>query len=239
MPVLRDVPINLTAEEVVAIPKGRPIRPALLRDAQEAIALGATLWQPQAVYDWFDVRAVEGETAYLDAPHLPGGQATLRIGPKADLLAPARRALVGVATIGPALEQRVEEMQAAGQHLRAYMLDSAGVVALGAVGEALRDLVEGVVSDLGWGVSAALSPGSLVGWPLEGQRELCALLPLETIGVELTAYYVLVPHKSVSVVIGIGPDYPTRQVGSVCRYCALQKSCWRRREDPNEHRAGH
>jgi len=233
MPVLRDIPITLSAEEVVAIPKGKPIRPALLRDAEEAIALGRTLWQPQAVYEWFDVLAVEGETAYLAVPDRPDGRAALHIGPKADLLAPARRAMVGVATIGPALERRVEEMQAAGEHLKAYMLDSAGVVALGAVGEALRRLVERTAHHRGWGVGAALSPGSLVGWPVQGQQELCALVPLETIGVHLTEFYVLVPHKSVSVLMGIGPDYPTQQVGSVCKYCALQKSCWRRREDPS------
>jgi hypothetical protein len=78
-------------------------------------------------------------------------------------------------------------------------------------------------------VSAALSPGSLVGWPLAGQRELCALLPLTDIGVRLNAHCVLEPHKSASVVIGLGPGYASHEVGSVCRYCSLADTCWRRR----------
>ena len=117
--------------------------------------------------------------------------------------------------------------------MAAYMLDSAGVVALGAVGEALRCLVEETAAELGWGVSPSLSPGSLVGWSLRDQRALCGLLPLEKIGVHLNRSCVLEPHKSASGLVGLGPDYGTTRVGSVCKYCALQKTCWRRREEPS------
>jgi hypothetical protein len=161
-----------------------------------------------------------------------GAEAVLEVGPKADLLAPARRLLVAVGTLGPALERRVEELQAGGEVLAAYLLDSAGVVALGAVGEALRCLAEETAAEQGWGVGAAVSPGSLVGWPLQGQRALCGLLPLDQIGVRLTKHCVLEPHKSFSVAIGLGPGYEGRHVGSVCKYCALQDTCWRRREEP-------
>jgi len=234
MPILRDMPIELDAEAVVAARREPHLRPNLLRDAGEAIALGQRLWQPMAVYDWFDLQAVDGEQVYLRRGGTSHTVAVLHLGPKADLLAPAARVLVSVATLGPALERQVHELQAAGQGLKAYLLDSAGVLALGAVGEAVRSLAEEAAAAQGWGVSPALSPGSLVGWPLQGQRELCALLPLEQIGVQLNEYCVLVPHKSVSVLIGLGPGYETRHVGSICRYCALQDTCWRRREEPDQ-----
>jgi hypothetical protein len=162
-----------------------------------------------------------------------GQQSTLRIGPKADLLRGAERALVSVVTIGPELERRVHELQAAGEGLKSYLLDSAGVVALGAVSEAIRCLAEEAAADHKWGVSPSLSPGSLVGWPLAGQRELCALLPLDVIGVQLNSHCVLVPYKSVSGLIGLGPGYEASRVGSVCKYCSLRNTCWRRREDPS------
>jgi hypothetical protein len=231
MPILRDIPIALEAEEIIASSDKGQLRPALLGPAEEAIALGHTLWQPACVYDWFDVRSVEGERATIAAQD--GTETVLHIGPKADLVAPARRVVVGVITIGPALERKVRELYAAGEHLTSYMLDSAGVVALGAVGEALRCLVEEAADELGWGVSPSLSPGSLVGWPLRGQRELCGLLSLEQIGVRLTDHSVLEPHKSASALVGLGPEYPSARVGSVCKYCALQETCWRRREDPS------
>ena len=230
MPVLQDIAITLNAEDIIASPRKRQIHPDLLREAEEAVALGQTLWQPLCVYEWCDVRSVDGERVTVTSAD--GAETVLRVGHKADLLAPARRVLVGVVTIGPALEQKVGELQAAGEGILSYLLDSAGVVALGAAGEALRSLAEEAAGELGWGVSPSLSPGSLVGWSLRGQQELCGLLPLEEIGVRLTNHSVLEPHKSASGLVGLGPGYDAAQVGSVCKYCALQETCWRRREDP-------
>ncbi len=260
MPILKDITINLTIEELLAAQGRNEHQPALMAAAEEAIALGRTLFAPVAVYDEFEVRGVAGERVELAVDG-----AGLAVGPKAHLLAPAKRLLVAVYTIGPALEARVGELCREGEPLLSYMLDCAGVMALGMIGQRLRLLVEEraaaassnmyvaaassnmyvaaassnmhvaaasshVRSGGGWGVSPSLSPGSLVGWPLRGQRELCALLPLADIGVRLNEYCVLEPHKSVSMVIGLGPEYESHEVGSVCDYCALKDSCWRRRK---------
>ena len=233
MPILQNIPVALTAHELVASRGQSRVRPALLRDAEEAISLGQTLWQPRAVYEWYDVLAVEGETVHLSSPAEPGTKATLRVGAKAGLVEGSSRALVGVSTIGPELEQRVRDLQETREGLTSYMLDTAGVLALGTVSEALRCLAEEEAAAHGWGVGAALSPGSLVGWSLRGQRELCALLPLDGIGVHLNDHCVLEPHKSSSVVIGVGPGHTSTKVGSVCKFCALQDTCWRRRENPS------
>lgn len=229
--ILRNIPVAVTPEAVLAAGRRARSKPDLLRQAEEAIALGCGLWQPVAVYDWFDVQGVEGEGVHL-AGHNGQDGAILRVGPKADMLAGAARVLVAVGTIGPALEQRVSALQREGALVLSYLLDSAGVLALGAAGEALRCLAEEAAATAGWGVGAALAPGSLVGWSLEGQHEVCGLLPLGEIGVRLNDYAVLEPHKSFSVVIGMGPGYDARHVGSVCKFCALQDTCWRRREDP-------
>lgn len=231
MPILADVPIALSPEQIIDSRSRGRTSPHLLRDAREAIALGQTLWEPKAVYGWFQVRAVNADKVVLTSSNGSEKESLLRIGPKTDLLSKAELALVCVATIGPALETRVHELNAEGETLKSYMLDSAGVIALGAVGEAIRCLVEEAAQEKGWGVGAALSPGSLVGWPLRGQKDLCSLLPLDSIGVELNSHCVLVPHKSTSTVIGLGSEYASNKVGSVCKYCALAKTCWRRRED--------
>lgn len=233
MPILTDIPVSVAAEEIIESRGKRQVRPELLRDAEEAIALGQGLWKPRAVYEWYDVRAVDGQSVTVSHPEQAGQVATLRVGPKAGLLEGAERILVTVATIGPVLGERVHDLHNDHQTLKAYMLDSAGVVALGAVGEAIRCLAEETAADMGWGVSPSLSPGSLAGWSLRGQRELCGLLPLESIGVELNTHCVLEPHKSTSGIIGLGPGYETNKVGSACKYCALQNTCWRRRRDPS------
>lgn len=232
MEILRDVPIELTAEQVIAAQysrRQRPNKPWLVEVAQQAIELSRSLVAPAAVYGEFPVQQVEGEQVIVSADG--SGLQPLTIGPKVDLLAPATQILAAVCTIGPALERRVEELNRSGEATLAYMLDAVGVMALGEVGEAIRVLTEERASSRDWGVGPALSPGSLVGYDLTGQREIRALLPLEEVGVELTPACVLVPHKSVSVVIGMGPEYETGHVGSICRFCSLADHCWRRRED--------
>ena len=238
MPILQDVTITFTAEELLAAQGRNEGRPGLVASTEEAIALGQTLFAPVAIYDEFEVRGVAGERVELAvdaasshdvAAASPTGSAGLTVGPKADLLAPAQRLLVVVYTIGPALQARVGELYRAGEPLLSYMLDCAGVMALGLIGDRVRRLAGEQAAGRNWGVSPSLSPGSLVGWPVQGQRELCALLPLADIGVRLNKYCVLEPHKSVSMVIGLGPGYGAHEVGSVCDYCALKDSCWRRR----------
>jgi hypothetical protein len=249
MPILWDVAISLTVEELLTAQGRNDHQPELVAAAEAAIALGQTLFEPAAVYDEFEVHDVTEERVYLyigeqrskgareqggisPAPLPPCSSAPLgfTVGPKADLLAQAKRLLVAVYTIGPALEGQMSELYRVGEPLLSYMLDCVGVMTLGLVGERLRRLAEERAAERGWGVSPALSPGSLVGWPVQGQRELCALLPLADISVRLNEYCVLEPHKSVSMVIGLGPGYESHEVGSVCHYCALRDTCWRRRE---------
>ena len=232
METLHHIPVSLTAEYVLEEQCRRQkmrLHPTLLAAAQEAVAMSRKLVAPAAVHDEFLVQDIDGNQVSLGAGGaIPEEGGKLTIGPKVDLLTPAKRVMVAVYTIGPALERRVRELHAASETLLSYMLDTVGVLALGAVGKVLRERVENRASQLGWGVSPALSPGSLVGWPVQGQRQVCALLPLETIGVHLNSHCVLEPHKSVSMVIGLGPDYESSHVGSVCRYCSLADSCWRR-----------
>ena len=51
MSILTDIPVALEPEEILAMRRGRPVQPGLLRDAQAAIDLGQDLWQPAAIYD--------------------------------------------------------------------------------------------------------------------------------------------------------------------------------------------
>ena len=233
MEILRDVPIALTAEQVIEAQYSRrrqqPVKPWLLEVVQQAIDVSQSLFGPATVYGEFPVQQVDGEQIIVSANG--SGAQPLTIGPMVELMAPATQVLAAVCTIGPALERRVEELNRSGEATLAYMLDAVGVMALGEVGEAIRVLAEERASSRDWGVGPALSPGSLVGYDLTGQREIRALLPLEEIGVELTPACVLVPHKSVSVVIGMGPEYESGHVGSICRFCSLADHCWRRRED--------
>jgi len=221
MPVIVDFHPTLSVDELLRCQGRVAERPEVKVLAQWAIDETQRLAAPAVVYEWFPVQAVDGETARV-------GDALLHLGPHAELLAPAREALVSVCTIGPALEEHVQTLLADERLFEGYLLDTAGVIALAAAGEALRHIVEERAARQGWGVGSALSPGSLAGWTIDDQKVLCALLDLSAISVKVTAAGILAPMKSAAGLVGIGPDYEEQCVGSTCQFCELRHTCWYR-----------
>lgn len=221
MPVVKDIEIHISMDELLRAQGSAAQRPAVREVAWWAIAEAQRLAEPAAVWDLLPVHQVDGGRAHV-------GGTWLRVGPHADLLTPAHQALVSVATIGPALEAEVRHLMQKGDLLEGFMLDSAGVLALATVGNSLGRLVEALAAQREWGVSLALAPGSLVGWPVHDQKALCSLLDLAAIGVTLNSSQVLLPHKSASRLVGLGPDYTAKQVESACRFCPRRETCWRR-----------
>ena len=179
------------------------------------------------MYDWIKILSVSDKKVVVASGD---SELALSVGPHADLMIHGEIALVGVTTIGPKLDQEVRELNSSGQVLLAYLLDCIGVIALSEVGKRVSAVAEREAQCRGWGVSARLNPGSLVGWPLSDQAVLCTLIPLEMIRVSLNSHGVLVPLKSVTTTIALGPDYPSKKVGSVCHLCMHDGTCWRRRE---------
>jgi hypothetical protein len=221
MPVIANFHPALSVDELLHHQGRAAERPEVKVLAQWAIDEAQHLAAPAVVYEWFPVRAVEGDTAQI-------GDTLLHLGPHADLLTFACEALVSVCTIGKALEEQVQILLADNRLFEGYLLDAAGVIALVAAGEPIRGIVEEEAARRGWGVSLALSPGSLAGWTINDQKALCALLDLTAIGVTVTVGGTLAPQKSGSGLIGIGPDYTAGHMDSTCQFCALRDTCWRR-----------
>jgi len=224
MPVLRDFKITIDRNEVLKRQtKGQP-NDNLNSIADWAIERAQELIKPAVAYAVYDSEGVEDEELVLQ------GGIRLRLGPHADLAAGAKKVIASVATIGPNLEAEVRRLMAGPDVLKGYVLDCAGVVAVGQTAMQLREVIQKMAEAEGWGVSPALYPGSPMGWPLKGQRDLVALVPVDEIGVHLNPSYLLVPQKSSSSLVGIGPEYSEKTIGALCHWCALQDSCWRRRE---------
>ena len=158
MAILRDVHIQVTTKQLLAEGERGRHQPSLVAAAEKAVALSQSLLAPLVVHDEFKTLGIAGERVQL----APDGR-SLSVGPKVDLLAPAESLQIAVYTIGAALEIAASDLLHSGEPLLAYMHDCAGVLALGEIGQRVRDLTEEQAAARGWGVSPALSPGSLVG----------------------------------------------------------------------------
>lgn len=229
MPVIEDMDIEIDALEVVlALHHGRRAPEELVEETRAAIERSRNLIRPRAVYEWIPVLGVEGEDLLLKRRERDQ-EFRIRIGPHADLMAKSELALVSIVTIGDQLNGWVSELNQSRQMLESYLVDSVGVVALGEVGKTVRGVAESEAESRGWGVSPSLAPGSLHGWSIEGQHDICDLVPPDRIGVHLNESGMLIPIKSAASLIGLGPTYKSKKVGSVCRFCVRAGTCWRRK----------
>ena len=154
-----------------------------------------------------------------------GKPAKLSMGWSSRFLAEAEYVIAGAYTTGCRIEQEAAEAGATRRYLDSYILEQLGLLLLERTGQAVNREIEAVAARNGWGVGPLLSPGSVHGWELTDQPQLCALLPLAEIGISCGANAVLAPFNSLSVVIGIGPGYPDKTVGRPCTVCANRETC--------------
>lgn len=218
MTVLTGFELPMTEESFFEEQAGALKRPAMQEAARAGLARALELVEPAVVYDWFPVSLPERRQARV------GGE-VFSIGSHADLLQEAESVLLAVVTVGPRLEAESRRLQAAGKALDAYMLDAAGIFGVGLLIHKAHGIVEQEARERGWGVGAELAPGQLSGWDISEQLIVGRLLDVEAIGVQVSASGILVPQKSASLLVGIGPGYEASEVRSPCEYCDVQETC--------------
>jgi len=132
-----------------------------------------------------------------------------------------------VATIGPRLERWSKELTSSDM-LRAFVLDAIASVMVEAVAEWVESAVASEAATRGWRVTNRYSPG-YCGWTVADQPKLFSFFPKRVCGISLTSSCLMVPIKSVSGIIGLGPDVKREEYE--CSLCDLA-DCFRRREGP-------
>jgi hypothetical protein len=189
---------------------------AIVDAARRALEIGGGLVAATVAFDVFDVEAVEPERVAL------AGGGALSGGLVASLLGTAERVVVAVATIGSALEQHVSLLMA-DDPLLGLALDGLGTAALGRLSSSVCRHFGEMASANGWQATVPLSPG-MDAWPLaEGQRELFGLVDASGIGVRLMSSCQMVPRKSLSFVLGMGPRVEHGE--SACQWCGMRDGC--------------
>lgn len=135
--------------------------------------------------------------------------------------------LVVVITIGDEVECRAKKYMKNGKMFHGILLDSFGSWATDSVRKQFASWIRKKMhSENGFRTSIALSPGETK-WPLQGQSAIFDLLSEETakIGVRLRESLMMLPIKSLSFVIGTGPDKLGKEKGMNCQFCELRQTC--------------
>jgi len=225
MPVKGDITLNLSAREVFRregfreYSKIRPEMKSLIHELLEC-AKHAHLLEPAVAYETYHVTGISHHELCMD------NNVVLQ-GPLLPSLLPEVKDLVtAVGTIGPKLEKQVTNYMNQGEPLRGVLLDGIGSAAVDCLLQEVCNLVEIEVeaSPQSYQSSSPVSPG-MPGFPITEQWPLLKLAHARQIGVSLTSSGVMIPRKSTSMVIGLGPRMVKWTRSDVCAHCSLGKIC--------------
>ncbi len=191
-------------------------RPTLVTVAAEALAEGRPLLKPEVAYTRLAVTNKLPEKVELAGGGILSGAQV------AGLLLLAEQVIVAVCTVGTPLEELASRV-IRDDIVRGLALDGVGSAAVEALANWFCRRMETEAAEAGMQTTTPLNPG-MIGWPIEvGQPEIFAALDEPASPVTLTEQAIMIPRKSLSLVVGVGAA--VRAEGIVCDYCAQRNTC--------------
>lgn len=223
MPVTREMDLSLTQDKVLrreGFKEYARIRPEIKDQISQLLeaANNSGLLQPATAYEMHKVVSMEPERVLLASGASINGTLLPSTFSQAYALA------VMVCTIGPGLENRVTEYSKSGETLRAMLLDGIGSAAVDILAQEACRFIGGKAAENGQQASSPVNPG-MPGLPITEQRNVLDLARADEIGVDLTSSGIMVPRKSTSQIIAIGPNMHTWTQEEVCARCNLRETC--------------
>lgn len=184
----------------LGVPRGAPVSNRVAEEARSALAALRELIAPAGV-----VREVDAAT-FSDVFDGEGANASDSVVgvvfPRADALA------LFTATVGKRVSERIQELFATDESVRASMLDAAASLAADRTSELLafrfREGLEQGGVDVDGPHVLGYSPG-YCGWHVSGQKRLFDFLDPGRVGITLNDSFLMTPMKSVSGVLAAGP----------------------------------
>lgn len=212
--------LNISVDDILRGQGADPLvvharKPLLIAAAERARIGGFNLIHPAALTQEIAVHAHLHDRILLEGgAQMTGTLITHQLGG-------SQRVVAAVCTIGAELEESVNKLLSK-DPLFALALDGLGNAAVESLAQQICMSIGKQAQILGLQTSMPLSPGNRE-WPVEvGQSQIFALLNPTRTNISLTSGGMMIPKKSVSFVVGIGPEMS--QVG-ICDVCSLKNSC--------------
>jgi hypothetical protein len=221
MPVLEDWDLRLNVDDVLRGQGADPAilrkrRPRLLEVAAQALNDGLPLVHTRVLYEHFLVETILHERIRFVGGGELKGKALVQH------LASVQEVLAVVCTIGPELEAFATKVMET-ELVRGLALYGVGSAAVEALTNAACLHFEREAAKRGWQTTIPLSPG-MIGWSVEeGQPQIFSLLDGNRVGVSLSEAAIMLPLKSLSLILGQG--LKLNHKGTTCDYCAMREVC--------------
>lgn len=183
----------------------------------------ATDWiNPSYSYVIKEVQEVSGNYSYIE------GDITFDSAVIAGLLKQCQNVAVFALTIGGTLEKISAKIAEYGAVLKASVLDAIGSAMAEKLADIMQDRVAETAASRGLAISRRFSPG-YCDWHVSQQEMVFKALGEKTGPIHLTPSSLMIPRKSVSGIIGLGP-FGIADKYLPCRTCEKRHQChWRRK----------
>jgi hypothetical protein len=227
MPILDQWKLPLTTDQVLRAQGADPEairlrRPAFIKNVAEAITKGKHLLHPLVLYEKYSVKGLVHERLELVSNAVNQGKTYLSGQLIAQHLARAQTIIVMLCTIGSEIDENVSSLFKI-DPMRGLALDGVGSAAVEDLAIQACNYFESQARADGLNTTMPLNPG-MVGWSLDqGQPQVFSLLDSDKIQISLTESCMMIPSKSLSLVLGVGDNVSA--IGSSCDYCSLKGVC--------------
>ena len=194
---------------------------AVLRSLETCFRKATTLTDPKFILAEKDIVTVTPEAIQLEN----GLSFTSK--KIASYLNGASELIIFVATIGSRLETEATALMDKGNQIEGYLLDRIGSLAVESLAKTVEDSIRQFYVQQDASASARMSPG-YCDWPTDEQIVMSKILDFSKAGIYLTDGCMMVPKKSISGIIGIGPKNKFSRRVSQCSMCEQEHCAYRR-----------
>lgn len=227
MPTITDIPVRLTVEEIRRTwgpGRARLPAPSLTPKLQQLLGLiESEHWLDAAIQ--YRVLDVSGR----GPGWLTAGGTKLNSTLVSHYLWQATHLAFGVCTLGDNLSRHMRKYFDDNKQLQAVLLDEVGTLLLYKLSDHFEDMLCRQAGTMGLQASGAFNPGD-EGFDIRLQGAVLDLAGGDNIGVTLQGRGILVPHKSMTAVIGLGRNMPANSRAERCARCRTRDRCPHRQD---------
>jgi len=162
-----------------------------------ALCDAAALAEPKGIWQMYSYDAARA-VVQSDTPLLLEGNAIRRH------LSQSVSIILMAVTAGDEIEKASDDYFKEGNYVQGLLLDAAATAITEHIADQLEDFIKNEAARSGQKTMWRFSPG-YSDWPITQQKALAGLIHAGEIGITVTDHSMLVPRKSVTAVIGLGP----------------------------------
>ncbi len=196
-----------------------PPRPSTVEIHRQILAEAASLVRPIVIWREVDILGAGEQELFIEGGQKLTSRLLVSVAGTADKL------ILFAITIGGAIDDREDYYSKAGKTLEAFALNAAGTAYILKSGISTMDKIHEHCHNAGLRTTFPMGPGHSYWSSLEDILTIFHFLKAEQIGLRLTNSNLMLPSKSIAMVLGVGRNLPDYNGKTHCDFCSLQKKC--------------